>query len=66
MITRVFKIDGDDHCCIGAKITKRSEYYGVSTDDKPTKGVINAEVFYEMDTKKVFMFDEDNQVWLEQ
>lgn len=42
------------------------EIYGLSTDTKPTKGVDNACIFYEMDTKKVYMFDEANQKWLEQ
>lgn len=46
------------------------EYYGKSTDQKPVDGVKNASVFYEMDTKKVFMFDADadtgSDPWLEQ
>jgi hypothetical protein len=42
-----------------------SELYGLSTDTKPTD-VNNASVFYEMDTKKMFLFDEQNNVWLEQ
>lgn len=42
-----------------------SELYGLSTDTKPTN-VNNASVFYEMDTKKIFMFDEENSQWLEQ
>lgn len=41
------------------------EVYGLSSDEKPTD-VCNASVFYEMDTKKMFMFDEKNQQWLEQ
>jgi hypothetical protein len=41
-----------------------SEIYGLSTDVKPTD-VNNASVFYEMDTKKLFMFDEENSVWRE-
>ena len=42
-----------------------SELYGLSTDEKPTN-VRNASVFYEMDTKKIFMFDETNKRWIEQ
>lgn len=38
---------------------------GLSTDDKPMN-VANASTFYEMDTKKLFMFDAQNKVWLEQ
>lgn len=39
--------------------------YGLSTDTKPTN-VTNASTFYEMDTQKVYLFDETNKVWLEQ
>ena len=42
-----------------------SELYGLSSDKKPTN-VNNASVFYEMDTQKVFMFDETNKQWIEQ
>lgn len=42
----------------------RSEYDGMSTDTKPIAGVLNGDVFYEMDTKKSFIFDEDGQQWL--
>lgn len=45
---------------------KRSEYYWLSTDEKPIDGVDNADVGYEMDTQKVFMFDAEHQVWIEQ
>lgn len=41
-----------------------SEFIGLSTDEKPTD-VNNASMFYEMDTKKMFMFDEENTVWHE-
>lgn len=44
---------------------KTVELYGLSTDEKPLT-VPNASMFYEMDTKKIFMFDEQNKVWLEQ
>lgn len=42
-----------------------SEFYGLSSDEKPLN-VDNASLFYEMDTGKIFMFDEENAVWLEQ
>lgn len=42
-----------------------AEYFGLSTDEKP-KNCNNASVFYEMDTKKIYMFDEQNKVWIEQ
>lgn len=41
------------------------DMYGLSTDEKPMN-VCNTSTFYEMDTKKLFMFDEQNKVWLEQ
>jgi hypothetical protein len=44
----------------------RAEYYGKSTDTKPTEGVENADIFYEMDTKKAYMFDGDTKTWLPQ
>lgn len=43
----------------------RAEIYGLSTDQKPLD-VANASVYYEMDTQKVFMFDEQNKLWIEQ
>lgn len=67
MFTKIVKINGDDFCCVdGKKTSRRAEYYGLSTDTKPVDGVKNADIFYEMDTKKVFMFDEQNKTWLEQ
>lgn len=44
---------------------KVCDMYGLSTDTKPVD-VGNASTFYEMDTKKLFMFDAENGVWLEQ
>lgn len=42
------------------------EYDGLSTDTKPTETVRNGSIFVEMDTKAVFMFDEENGEWVEQ
>lgn len=47
------------------------EFFGLSTDEKPVDvydgmKITNASVFYEMDTKKIFMYDEENKVWHEQ
>lgn len=39
---------------------------GKSTDEKPTKGVPPNSSFYEIDTKKVYIFDVDTMIWLEQ
>lgn len=46
------------------------ELYGLSTDQKPIKkmgriGIGNASTFYEMDTKKMFIYDEENHKWWE-
>ena len=40
------------------------DLFGKSTDTKPTLGVKNAQVFFEMDTKGAFMFDADTSTWL--
>lgn len=47
------------------------EFFGLSTDNKPTNKfngikVTNGSVFVEIDTKKVFIFDEENHTWFEQ
>ena len=39
--------------------------YCLSTDIKPTEGVANGSCLVEMDTGKLFFFDEENQRWLE-
>lgn len=46
------------------------ELYGLSTDEKPiekmgTIGIGNASTFYEMDTKSIFIYDEENHRWLD-
>lgn len=47
-------------------IEHRGDLYGLSTDEKPVEGVTNASTFYEMDTKKIYLFDAENKVWIEQ
>lgn len=47
------------------------EFFGLSTDEKPTMTangcrITNGSIFIEMDTKKVWLYDEENQAWLEQ
>lgn len=47
------------------------EFYGLSTDEKPVGkmngvNIPNGSMFIEMDTKKMYLFDEENQTWLEQ
>ena len=36
---------------------------GLSTDTKPTEGIINGSTFLEMDTDTKYMFDQDNGTW---
>jgi len=47
--------------------TVTETYRGKSTDTKPTlQANRNGSVFYEMDTKKVWMYDGDTLTWLAQ
>lgn len=45
--------------------TDPSEVYLLSTDVKPL-GVENGSLCYEIDTGKIFMFDAENKIWIEQ
>lgn len=45
---------------------KQAEFYGLSTDEKIIEDVPNASTFYEMDTKKIYLFDKENKRWIEQ
>ena len=43
---------------------KYSEMFGLSTDDKPTEGLITGSKFTEVDTGDVYLFDETgNGTW---
>ncbi len=44
----------------------RNYYYGLSTDEKPLMNVPNSSVFYEIDTKSLYMFDAENYIWISQ
>lgn len=44
---------------------KMGEYRGLSTDSKPVAQVSNGSTFFEMDTGKVYMFNEDSKSWVE-
>lgn len=37
----------------------------LSTDTKPTEHIHNGSTCIEMDTGKIYMFDEDNSLWRE-
>ncbi len=47
-----------------AGIGSAAEYYGLSTDAKPTE-IANGSVFFEMDTSKVYLYDAENAEWRE-
>jgi len=42
------------------------EGFCLSTDTKPIEGVRNGQSLYEMDTRKLWLFDAENKRWLEQ
>jgi hypothetical protein len=44
---------------------KYVELYGTSSDSKPTTGIVMGSVFVEVDTGKVFLFNEDSSAWVE-
>lgn len=50
----------------GASIAAASAtYFGLAEDDQPTDGVGNGSCFIEMDTGKIYFFDEENATWIE-
>lgn len=66
MITKFFEINGNQVAYDSSgNIRENEQYFGLSTDAKP-ESAQNASVFYEMNTQKVFMFDEQNKEWIEQ
>lgn len=44
---------------------KYVELYGTSSDSKPTTGIVTGSVFVEVNTGKVFLFNEDASAWVE-
>ena len=42
------------------------ECFCLSTDDKQTTGITNGSYCLEMDTKDLYIFDEDNATWIKQ
>ena len=43
-----------------------NEYAGISTDSKPVEGVATGAIFVEVDTGKVYFFNEASNTWVEQ
>ena len=44
---------------------KYIEAFGLSTDTKPTTNIITGSVFVEVDTGKVYLFNETASAWVE-
>lgn len=42
------------------------ELYGTSSDTKPTAEVVTGSMFVEVDTGKIYLFNEDAGEWVEQ
>lgn len=64
MISRRLTINGVDY--IYRPNVRRiiaADMFGLSTDAKPTVGVANSTIFFEMDSKAAYIFDEDNATW---
>lgn len=47
------------------KLQTVKTYCCLSTDTKPTTGITNGSQCLEMDTNKIYFFDQDNSTWLE-
>lgn len=43
-----------------------AQYCGLSTDDKATIDANNADKFYEIDSSKTYIYDEQTDSWIEQ
>lgn len=41
------------------------ELFGLSTDSKPTTGIVTGSVFVEVDTVKAYLFNETASAWVE-
>ena len=42
-----------------------ANFFGASTDSKPTTGIVNGSAFLEVDTGKIFLFNESTSSWVE-
>lgn len=64
MVTKTIKIDGEDWIEYedGSRVKKQT-WHCRSTDEKPTRCAHNSETCSELDTNKVFRFDEEAQTW---
>lgn len=65
MRTKRITVNGSDRIVYedGHSVPAQDRYF-LSTEEKPIEGVPNSEFCIEMDTGKVFTFDEENKTWL--
>lgn len=42
-----------------------AEFYGTSSDTKPTQDIVNGSAFLEVDTGKIYLFNESTSTWVE-
>lgn len=60
----MFTVDKYDAFAQESGIKKKFEGHCLSTDTKPTEGVLNGSLLLEMDTATVYFFDEAGKRWL--
>lgn len=46
-------------------VAHMTEFFGNSTDTKPTDNLVNGSTFVEVDTGKLFLFNEAASAWVE-
>lgn len=56
------KLSGADS---SGKMQMLGDYVCLSSDSKPTTGIANGSILMEMDTGKLYLFDEANSQWRE-
>lgn len=67
MVTKTIQIEGTNYAILpNGDLRKVVTCMGKSSDVKPIDGMCNSDIFYEMDTNKAYMFDEDIRDWVEQ
>lgn len=42
-----------------------ANFFGASTDSKPTENIVNGSAFLEVNTGKIFLFNESTSTWVE-
>lgn len=47
------------------EVKQMANLFGTSSDSKPTTGYVNGSTFLEVDTGKIFLFNEAASIWVE-